>query len=219
LDSYHKSDRSCYFDSTMSAPERRARRQRSDGERSRNAILREAAQLATVEGIDGLSISRLADAVGMSKSGLFAHFGSKEELQLATIETANVSFNSLVVAPALAAPTGIERLRGLVERFLRHVEDVTYPGGCFFASIVAELDTRPGPVRDRALEIEYGWLDLIEAAVRDAQAEGDLDPAEDPPQLAFELNAYMLQANQLFVAGNADATDRARRAVERRLRR
>jgi AcrR family transcriptional regulator len=201
----------------MSAPEGRVRRRRSDGERSRNAILREAAQLATVEGIDGLSISRLADAVGMSKSGLFAHFGSKEELQLATIETANVSFTSLVVAPALAAPTGLERLRGLVERFLRHVEDVTYPGGCFFASIVAELDTRPGPVRDRALEIEYGWLGMIETAIRDAQTEGELDASEDPPQLAFELNAFMLQANQLFVAGDAGATDRARRAVERRL--
>src|SRR5436190_14086784 len=97
--------------------DRRERRRRSDGERSRNAILREAGQLATVEGISGLSISRLAEAVGMSKSGLFAHFGSKEELQLATVDSATALFNELVVAPALSAP-GIERLRQLPENFL-----------------------------------------------------------------------------------------------------
>src|SRR4051812_46389299 len=102
--------------------DRPARRRRSDGERTRNAILREAAQLATVEGIDGLSISRLAAAVGMSKSGLFAHFGSKEELQLATVETASALFTEQVIAPASAAPTGLERLRQLAENFLRHVE-------------------------------------------------------------------------------------------------
>src|SRR6188474_3071205 len=105
----------------------RTRRRRSDGERSRKAILREAGQLATVEGIEGLSISRLADAVGMSKSGLFAHFGSKEELQLATIETATATFNQLIVEPATAAPSGLERLQQLTENFLRYVDKV-YPG-------------------------------------------------------------------------------------------
>src|SRR5882724_5910506 len=104
----------------MSGP---IRKRRSDGERSRNAILHEAARLATVEGIDGLSIGRLADAVGMSKSGLFAHFGSKEELQLATIKTASALFNEQVIEPASAAPSGIERLQQLAERFLRHLED------------------------------------------------------------------------------------------------
>src|SRR6478752_3594675 len=97
------------------------RRRRSDGERSRAAILREAARLATVDGLDGLSLGRLADAVGMSKSGLFAHFGSKEELQLATIETAGDIFTQAVVAPALAAPAGLTRLRVLADRFLAHV--------------------------------------------------------------------------------------------------
>src|SRR3954465_14746757 len=115
---------------------RAPRRRRSDGERSRTAILHEAARLATVEGLDGLSIGRLADAVGMSKSGLFAHFGSKEELQLATIETAWALFGELVIAPALAAPTGLERLVALTENFLRHVEESVFPGGCFFASVV-----------------------------------------------------------------------------------
>src|SRR6476620_7201025 len=98
------------------------RRRRSDGERSRNAILREAGQLATIEGISGVSISRLADAVGMSKSGLFAHFGSKEALQVATIEEARTVFTEQVIEPALTSPTGLERLQQLAENFLRYVE-------------------------------------------------------------------------------------------------
>ncbi len=191
---------------------------RSDGERSRSAILHQAAQLATVEGIAGLSISRLADAVGMSKSGLFAHFGSKEELQLATIETARSLFDELVIAPSLDAPTGIERLRGLVENFLRHVEDNVFPGGCFFASVAAELDTHPGPVRDLAIQFEYDWMNLIETAIRDAARERAIDAKEDAEQLGFEVNSYLLLANAMFViTQNRAATDRARRAFERRL--
>jgi AcrR family transcriptional regulator len=197
---------------------RPVRRRRSDGERSRNAILREAAQLATVEGIDGLSIGRLADAVGMSKSGLFAHFGSKEELQIATIETASALFNEQVMEPASAAPSGIERLHQLTERFLAHVEDNVFPGGCFFASVAAELDTRPGPVRDFAIQVVNEWMGTLEAAVRDAQAEGAIDPTEDPEQLTFELDAYLLLANaQFVVSGQSTPIDRARRALARRL--
>jgi len=193
-------------------------RRRSDGERSRAAILREAAQLATVEGIGGLSIGRLADAVGMSKSGLFAHFGSKQELQLATIEKANALFNEHVIEPASNAPTGLERLRALVEGFLRHVEEDIFTGGCFFASVAAEMDTRPGPVRDRAVQVVDEWLRQLEAAIRDAQAEGAIGHSEDAEQLAFELNAYMLLANAQFVVSRASMPiDRARRAVERRL--
>jgi AcrR family transcriptional regulator len=194
------------------------RRRRSDGERSRAAILREAAKLATVEGIDGLSIARLADAVGMSKSGLFAHFGSKEELQLATIETASEIFVEQVVVPASAATTGIERLRQYAELFLRHVESGVFPGGCFFSSVAAELDTRSGPVRDRAIEIQDAWLAGLEATIRDAQAEGAIDPSQDAAQLAFELDAYLLLANMQFVAKQDGLPmERARRALERRL--
>ncbi|HVM57427.1 MAG TPA: TetR family transcriptional regulator [Gaiellaceae bacterium] len=197
---------------------RQERKRRSDGERSRGAILREAAQLATVEGIGGLSIGRLADAVGMSKSGLFAHFGSKQELQLATIETATALFDEQVVGPALAEPTGIGRLRALAERFLLHVEDGVYPGGCFFASVAAEMDTHPGPVRDRAIACSMEWLQQLETAVRDAQAEDAIDPAEDPQQLAFEVDAYLLLANAQFVAVQGAAPmERARRAIDRRL--
>src|SRR5437764_8761184 len=122
------------------------RRRRSDGERSRNAILREAAQLATVEGLAGLSIARLAEAVGMSKSGLFAHFGSKEDLQLATIETASAIFDAEVIAPADQKTTPLEKIEMLCEQFLSHVERRVFPGGCFFASAAAEFDTHPGAV-------------------------------------------------------------------------
>jgi len=194
------------------------RKRRSDGERSRNAILQEAARLATTEGLDGLSISRLADAVGMSKSGLFAHFGSKEELQLATIDAAQEVFTKEVIAPASAVDTGIGRLRGYSEAFLRHVQGDVFPGGCFFASVAAEMDTRPGPVRDRAVQVVGEWIGLLVAAARDAQAEGDLDPAEDAEQLGFEIEAYLLLANALFVATRADESiDRARRAIDTRL--
>jgi AcrR family transcriptional regulator len=196
----------------------RTRKPRSDGERSRAAILREAAKLATVEGIDGLSIGRLASAVGMSKSGLFAHFGSKEELQLATIAAASEIFAHEVVEPAATAPTGLERLRQLAENFLRHVEGDAFPGGCFFASVAAELDTRPGPVHDVAIEFVAEWGALLEAAVRDAVAEGAIDPSEDPEQLAFELDSYLLLANAQFViSGDSEPMERARVAVERRL--
>lgn len=199
-------------------PDRPVRRRRSDGERSRNAILHEAAQLATVEGLAGLSIGRLAEAVGMSKSGLFAHFGSKEELQLATIETATALFAEQVIEPASAAPDGLERLRRLAEGFLRHVEGGVFPGGCFFASVAAEMDTHPGPVRDLAVRVVDDWLGRLEAAVREAQAEGAIDPAEDAGQLAFELDAYLLLANaQFVVSGESTPIERGRRAVDRRL--
>src|SRR3954469_3160633 len=171
---------------------RPARRQRSDGERSRAAILREAARLATVEGLDGLSLGRLADAVGMSKSGLFAHFGSKEELQLATVETASAMYDELVIEPAGETATGVPRLRAYVERFLDHVEEAVFPGGCFFVSAMGELDAQPGPVRDGAMAFSQRWLELLAAEVAAGQAGGELDPGADPSQVAFELNAFMV---------------------------
>jgi AcrR family transcriptional regulator len=199
-------------------PARRApaRRTRSDGERSREMILRTSAGLATVEGLTGLSLGRLADEVGMSKSGLFAHFRSKEELQLATIETAAGIFRRVVIEPALREPTGIGRLRALAERFLAHVEESVFPGGCFFASVAAEVDTHPGPVRDLALGVVAEWSGLLAAAVADAQAEGTIDAQEDPAQVAFEVNACLLLANAQFVAGGSpEAPRRARVAIDR----
>jgi len=174
--------------------------------------------LATVEGIGGLSIGRLADAVGMSKSGLFAHFGSKEELQLATIEVAEALFGAQVLAPASGAASGLERLLSLVDGFLRYVQVETFPGGCFFASVLAEVDMQPGAVRDRLVRFLADWLGQLERAIRDAQADGDLDAAEDPAQLAFEVEAALFLANaQYVVLRTTEPLTRARRAIDHRL--
>jgi AcrR family transcriptional regulator len=195
-----------------------ARRRRSDGEQSHGAILDEAARLATVEGIDGLSLARLADAVGMSKSGLFAHFKSKQELQLATVEAASSLFAEQVTEPAARASTGWERLRRLTDGYLAYLEVETFPGGCFFASALAEVDMQPGPVRDRLVAFLGDWLGQIEGAVRDAQAEGSIDPAEDAAQLTFEIEAALFLANaQYIVMRTPEPLERARHAIQRRL--
>ena len=186
------------------------------GQRTRAGILQHAVDLASLEGLEGLTIGRLAEELKMSKSGLFAHFGSKEELQLATIETADEIFRTEVVGVAHTAPPGIARVRALCEAFLAHLERGVFPGGCFFASVAAEIDTHPGPVRDRALATVAAWHSEIETAVEQAQQEGTIDSREDAGQIAFELDAYLLLANAQYVAA-ADPTtlDRARRAIDR----
>jgi AcrR family transcriptional regulator len=201
------------------AKNRPDRKRRSDGERSREAILRESARLATVEGLGGLSIGRLADAVGMSKSGLFAHFGSKEELQLATVEAAAGIFIDDVVAPTAAAgATGVERLRMLAVRFLQHVESGVFPGGCFFASVAMELEALPRPVHQRAVEIVTEWFGMLVAAATEARDAGEVDASEEPGQLAFEIDAFMLLANaQYAVSQDGLPLERARIAIDRRL--
>jgi len=198
---------------------RNERRRRSDGERTRAAILEAAARFATLEGIGGLTIGRLADYAGMSKSSLFSAFGSKEELQLATIEEANAIFDREVVAPALEIGTPLERLRALCEGFLAHVERYVFPGGCFFASTVAEIDTRPGVVRERVTSAVADWFGLLEQQIRSAQKDGQLDTGEDATQLAFEVHALLLLANAQFVISGGDPAplDRARRGIEQRL--
>src|SRR6266496_1445627 len=197
--------------------QRLRRKPRSDGERSRRTILDAAAKLATVDGLEGLSIGRLANHIGMSKSGLYAHFGSKEDLQLAAIETASAIFDAEVIAPADQKTTPLEKIETLCEQFLSHVERRVFPGGCFFASASAEFDTHPGPVRERITLFQRGWTDLLVQLVRAAQAAGELGP-EDPDQLAFELNGYLLMANMAFLLnGNAQPIQRARDAVNARL--
>ena len=192
------------------------RRRRSDGVRSREAILREATRLATVDGLGGLSLAHLADAVGMSKSGLFAHFGSKEELQLATVDAASAIFERLVIEAAAEATPGVPRLRAYIERFLDHVEQGVFPGGCFFISAMSELDTHPGPLRDAATAFTRRWLELLAAEVVAGQAAGELDPAADPAQIVFELNAFMVAGNIQFVAsGDRAALESVRRAASR----
>ena len=194
------------------------RRRRSDGERSRRAILDASARLATVEGIDGLSIGRLAQAIGMSKSGLYAHFGSKEELQLATIATAEEVYETDVIEPAMELPDGLPRVEALCERFLTHIESGVFPGGCFFASVAAELDTRPGPVRDRIAAFQSRWSELIASGLRAGQRQGEVAPDASVEQLTFEINALLAHANTVFVLyGDRTAFERARRAIGERV--
>lgn len=195
------------------------RRRRADGERSRRAILLAAARLATVEGLDGLSIGRLAAETGMSKSGLFAHFGSKEELQLATIATAQEIFEADVLAPAMREE-GLARVRVMCERFLSHVDRKVFPGGCFFASAAAELDTRPGRVRDTVMGVQRHWMQLLVDAFATAAERGEIDAAADGEQLAFEVNAMLAEANGLYViTGEGRWLAMARRAIDDRLER
>jgi AcrR family transcriptional regulator len=195
------------------------RRTRADGRQTRAAILNAAASLATTEGLEGLSIGTLASHLGISKSGLYAHFGSKEELQLATIATASEIFREDVVTPSEQGATPLAQLRLLCERFLSHVERRVFPGGCFFASAAAELDTQPGPVRELVAEFQAGWMARLVRLVRGAQEAGELDPYEDPAQVAFEVDAYLLLANNaLLLSNDLDAVRRARVAVATRLR-
>src|SRR5256885_4443043 len=171
--------------------------------------------MATVEGLDGLSLARLADAVGMSKSGLFAHFRSKQDLQLATVEAASAIFEEEVIEPTGERAAGVPRLRAYVERFLDHVEEGVFPGGCFFVSAMGEYGAHPGPVHDGAMAFSQRWLELLAEQVAAAQAAGELDAAADAAQIAFELNAYMVLGNMQFVAASDSAAlDRVRRAVD-----
>ena len=193
------------------------RRTRADGERSRQRILETAARLATVEGIDGLSIGRLAHATGMSKSGLFAHFSSKEELQLAAIATARSIFLADVVTPAEAETPGLARLERLCEGMLSHIDRRVFPGGCFFAVVGSEQAGKPGPVLDRVVEVGNEWVARLAEAVREAQERGELDDAMEPEQLAFELNAYLQMADLVFQLGDPGGIERGRDAIRRRL--
>jgi len=194
------------------------RRTRSDGERSRQTILRTAANLATVEGLEGLSIGNLAAHIGMSKSGLYAHFGSKEELQLATVDTAGKILAAEVLEPTETIADPLERLQALLDRFLGYVERGVFQGGCFFASAEAEFGNRPGAVRDKIRAAQQEWRGGLEGLIRAAQAAGSLDPSDDATQLAFELDAYLLMGNTGFVLHDDPVhLDQARAAIQRRL--
>jgi AcrR family transcriptional regulator len=194
------------------------RRPRSDGIRSRRAILLAAARLASTRGLDSLSIAELAGHVGMSKSGLFAHFGSKEELQLATIETANEIYESEVLEPALHAAAGIHRLVALADAFIDHLDRRVFPGGCFFAAAIGGLGDREGPVRERIVAFQTGWAALLTEQVRRAREAGDLAPDEDVEQLVFEVESYLLNAHTTFMLlGDRQVLENAKRAVRRRL--
>ena len=194
------------------------RRPRADGERTRGAILRTAASLATVDGLEGLSIGNLATATGISKSGLYAHFGSKQELQLATVEEAERILDAEVIQPALAARPGLAQLEAACEAFFSYVQRRVFPGGCFFAATALEMGARPGPVRERVAAIQSDFTAMLRAFAVTALEQHELPAREDPDRLAFELHAILLGADTKFVLHDDPAIlDLARQVVCQRL--
>ena len=193
---------------------------KAKGGRTRQNILEVAVDIASAEGLEGLTIGRLATQLAMSKSGLFAHFGSKEDLQLATIDTARARFISDVIRPAFEAEIGLARLWKLCDRWLGHVQGGVCSGGCFFAAAASEFDSRPGQVRDRIAEIMNEWLGILRKAIIESQEAGQMSTDVDPIQLAFEFNSFELGANWAFqLYGDKQAFARAREAILERLRR
>ncbi|GGO11752.1 TetR family transcriptional regulator [Microbispora rosea subsp. aerata] len=189
------------------------------GLRSRETILRQAVELSSVEGLDGLSLGRLATATGVSKSGLFAHWRDKEQLQLDAVDWAVRQWTEQVVAPALRAPAGVRRLFALHEARLAFYGEGVLPGGCFFFATQAEFHDRPGAVRDRLSLAMREWQGLIVRLIREAVTLGELADDVDPAQLAYEIDALgeaVIIHSRLH--DGAQALVHARRAVLRRLR-
>jgi AcrR family transcriptional regulator len=177
------------------------------GAQTRAAILDRAVDLASAEGLEGLTIGRLAAELQMSKSGLFAHFGSKQELQLATVDAATERFRTAVIEPAQSAPDGAPRLRAMGERYLAHLD--LYSGGCFWGATSAEYDDRPGPVRDAVAAALDAWQAELE---RQAEIAG----VEQPQRFAFELYAVVMGANARYrLSGDRKVFEYARSALER----
>jgi AcrR family transcriptional regulator len=188
------------------------------GARARSAVLDTAVKLATEAGLDGLSLGQLAEALGVSKSGLFSHWRSKEELQLATVEHAREQWVRAVIAPALKAPHGVRRVWALHESRMRFYSDGLLPGGCFFANTEFEYNARPGVVRDRLAAAFHEWMTLIERLVSEAIEAGELSGEVDPRQLAYEIESLGLTAVMQSRLLSDAAYTYARRAVLARLR-
>jgi AcrR family transcriptional regulator len=191
----------------------------SKGEETRAAIVATALALVSEAGLEGASIGALAERMKMSKSGLFAHFGTKENLHVAVLDEAARRFVEMVVAPALKKPRGEPRVRALFEGWLDWPKAVNLPGGCIFAAVTAELDDRPGPARDRLVGIQRDLLDTFSTAARIAVEEGHFRRDLDTKQFAFEI--YALAFGALFVARllkDPKAESRVRTAFERLVR-
>ena len=189
------------------------------GERKRQQILRAAMDVGSAEGLTGLSLARLADEIGMSKSGLFAHFGSKEALQLAAIEAAAAEFESAVLGSVGETEPGLARLRALLGAWIDYVQALEFRGGCFFFATSAEFGSRPGTIRERLAALNRSWLGELERQARVAVRQRELRSDARPGELAFQLHALVQEANwaqQLLDDGAAFA--KAQGAIERTLR-
>jgi len=186
-------------ESPKNPPPPTGRKSRSDGLQSRHAILDAAARLATTHGLEGLSIGELAQHIGMSKSGLYAHFKSKEELELATIDTAAEIFESDVIRKIPDSLRGIARVTALSEAFFQHLVRRVYPAGCFFATVAAQLAPRPGRARDRITKMQGEWFAQFISALRQAGEDGEIPADADLDQLVFEITAMMFRANFAWI--------------------
>ena len=194
------------------------RKQRADGKHTREAIVREAVSLATLDGLEGLSIGNLARALDMSKSGIYAHFGSKQDLQLATVDEAERIFQAEVIDPALAAAPGLAQIVALCDAFFDHLERRTFPGGCFLAAAVLEMGTRPGPVKEQVSAFQARFTELIRQCIVTAIEQRELPDSEDPDALTFELSGIILAANANFVLRQDPASlNMAKNIVRHRL--
>ena len=186
--------------------------------KTRNEILQIATDIASAEGLEGLSIGRLATELHMSKTGIFAHFGSKEQLQLATVDAAKRVFLQQVVQPALKQARGVARLRAMLEAWIGYVERIIFRGGCFFAAASAEFDSRPGPIRDEIASLTKAWLDALQDEIAYAIRAKEVGPDVSPAQLAFELHAFVQEANWAFkLFHDKNAFSRARRAITKQI--
>jgi AcrR family transcriptional regulator len=184
------------------------------GNETRRLVLGRAVAIASVEGLGGLSLGRLAAELELSKSGVFALFGSKEELQLATVRAAQRIYWDAVLAPVQSLPPGVAKLWALAERWLEYSRSRVFPGGCFFYGVGAEFDAQPGRVRDALAEAGRTWYALVEEHLAQAQQAGQLRPDADLEQLAFELISYLELANGLsLLHGDDRAYQLARRSV------
>src|SRR5262245_40789846 len=203
----------------ISEIKREQNRAAARGEKTRQDILLAAVHIASAEGLEGLTIGRLADDLRLSKSGLFAHFGAKEELQVAVIGKARDIFGQEVVEPAYKSGRGLVRLLAMLDEWLDYVGRSVFRGGCFFMAGAIEFDSRPGKVRDLIAELSRSWLDAIETEARYAQALKQLDARVDPAQLAFELHALVQAANWYYnLFQDKSAFERTRAAILERLR-
>lgn len=183
------------------------------GDATRHSILDRATYLASEVGLTGLTIGHLADDLDLSKSGLFAHFQSKEALQIQVLEHAAASFTELVVRPALATPRGEPRLRALFERWLEW--DSALPGGCVFVAAASELDDRPGSVRTRLVELQRQWIDVLATSFRKAAEEHHVASDADPAQFAQDLYGIMLACHHhTRLLHDRSARRRARHAFD-----
>ncbi|MGP3988291.1 TetR/AcrR family transcriptional regulator [Streptomyces sp. 3N207] len=192
------------------------------GNQTRRLVLGRAVQVASSEGLDGLSLGRLAGELKLSKSGVFTLFGSKEELQLATVRAAIRIYTEHVVQPALEEPAGLRRVVRLYESWLTYSQERVFPGGCFFASVSAEFDAREGRVHDSIAQARADWTAFVERTLQEALHAGEFTEGTDVPQLAFEIIALLEASNAESVLHGDASVDakpyqRARRGIRDRL--